>query len=392
MLLIGAGLLSTELGLAASAGGMNDSVIGLVMAAYFAGFIIAAKICPYWINRVGHIRAYAVFAAIGSVAALLHGFSIDPWLWAFLRLIVGISLSGLYMVVESWLNALTPNDIRGRVFSIYIVLTLLASSFGQLLVPLFPIGHLSVFALISIFFTISLVPVTLTRSLEPKLIPSSVKLTFAELYRLSPVGTVGSLVAGLICGSFWAMGAVYCARVGMDVQATSSFMFAVILGGVLLQWPIGRWSDGTDRRKVMLICMGVTLLLSLLALLLPSPTHPFLLLLAFCYGGVLLVLYSLAVALINDVATDVLAVSSRVLLLYGIGAVVGPILTGALIGVLGAAGYWVQVLIVLVPCCYFIVYRMRKVELPETSEEDRFTVVQRTSSVALKVLQEQRNE
>ena len=105
IILVGAGFLGTVLGMRAMLENFSEMVTGLVMSAYFLGFIVGAYVCPPLINRVGHIRAFSAMAAVASAAILTHALVIDPWAWAALRLITGLCSVGLYMVIESWLNA-----------------------------------------------------------------------------------------------------------------------------------------------------------------------------------------------------------------------------------------------------------------------------------------------
>jgi len=338
ILLTGIGLLGTLLGVRAGLELFPDNVIGAIMAAYFLGFIVGTFICPWLIRRVGHIRAFAAMAAVASATALIHAIMVDPWSWAFCRLLTGICLVGIYMVIESWLNTLAPNHQRGRIFGLYMTVTLLAMAAGQFL---FAIGNpqsFVPFALVSMLFSIALVPVVTTRVQQPESVQAP-SVGLFNLYRTSPLGAMGSIMAGLVNGAFWGMGAVLALHIGLSGLGVALFMSAIILGGALLQWPIGRLSDRLDRRAVLATTsfLGALVGLSLFFLLESGPLPLGMLL--FLYGGTLFSLYSLSVAHANDLVGPggVLETSRGLLLLYGIGAATGPVLAGVVMQAFGPA-------------------------------------------------------
>ena len=66
ILMLGAGLQGTLLGVRATLEGFPTLVIGAVMAAYYVGYVAGSLVAPSLIHRVGHIR---VFAALSSVTS-----------------------------------------------------------------------------------------------------------------------------------------------------------------------------------------------------------------------------------------------------------------------------------------------------------------------------------
>ncbi|MGA8004728.1 MAG: MFS transporter, partial [Burkholderiales bacterium] len=164
---MGIGLLFTALGLRAGLMDFPVTVTGLVMSAYFAGFILGTYVCPAIIRRAGHIRAFAAMASVASTMPILHALVLSPWAWGALRLITGVCIVGLYMVIESWLNALAPNSKRGTIFAAYMATTLGALAFGQFLILVGDVLGFTPFALVSILLSLALVPVALTRVPEP---------------------------------------------------------------------------------------------------------------------------------------------------------------------------------------------------------------------------------
>ncbi|HKJ22171.1 MAG TPA: MFS transporter, partial [Gammaproteobacteria bacterium] len=251
ILLIGSGCLGTLLGMRATVEHFPEMVTGLIMSSYFLGFVAGAYFCPPMINRVGHIRTFAAMAAVASAVVLIHALVVDPLAWAVLRFVTGVCSVGLFMVIESWLNSQSSNQRRGQVFAVYMTVNMVAMAAGQYLILINDIRTYVPFAVITILYSLSLVPVALTRVLEPAPVAAPA-LRLHYLFGKSPLGVLGTLIAGLVSGAFWGMGAVFAKLMGLPNHWIAGFMSAVIMGGAVLQLPIGRLSDHRDRRVVLL--------------------------------------------------------------------------------------------------------------------------------------------
>lgn len=205
ILLTGTGLLGTALSIHAGLESFSDTVTGIIMSAFFIGFVIGSYICPRLISQVGHIRAFSVLAAFGSVSVILHGLIVDPVIWWFLRIISGTAMVGLYLVIESWLNTLIPAQYRGKIFSVYVAVTLFSLGAGQYLILVYGAGVLATYALCAIFFILALVPISITRLTQPAQVAVP-RLILRRLISISPLGVAGALVTGLANGAFWGLG------------------------------------------------------------------------------------------------------------------------------------------------------------------------------------------
>ncbi len=282
LLLLGNGLLNTLLTLRGSAEGFSPAVLGLVMSGYFVGFFLGIWIAAPLIRRVGHIRAFAFCAALAASTALLHVVIVDQWVWLGLRVLYGIALVTLYTVIESWLNAQTAASERGRVFAVYMVVNLGALALAQQLLAFdSPLGF-TLFALAAILICCALMPVALTRQAQPS-VPDQPSANLRHLLRVAPLSVAAAGLSGLALGAFWGMAPVYANLQGFDARGVGLLMTSTILGGALLQWPIGRFSDSHDRRLVLTWVVGLAVLLALLIALLPA--GPLLLGAMFVWGG-----------------------------------------------------------------------------------------------------------
>jgi MFS family permease len=386
VLLGGNALLGTLLGVRASVEGFTDATTGGVMSAYFFAFILGTFVCPSVIRRVGHIRAFAAMGAVASAVAIVHVLLVHPLVWGVLRAVNGISMVGLFMVMESWLNALAPNERRGRIFATYTTVNLTAMAAGQLLLATSDVSGFTLFGLVAILYSLALVPVALTNVREPT--PVDVPhLHLRGLYSVSPLGFIGTMIAGLSQGAFWGMGAVFAHGIGMTASGVAAFMTATIIGGALLQWPIGRLSDHYDRRIVLVFVCFSAAACALVAFQVAKLSSLALLASTFLYGGFAFSVYSLTVSHVNDhlQPAQVLSATSGLLLVYGIGAAAAPAVIGALMGVLGPRSLLVYFAATQLTLALFGLYRMWVRAPVPVQAQGAFVPVVRTSQVALEM-------
>ncbi|MEJ2453057.1 MAG: MFS transporter [Candidatus Thiodiazotropha sp.] len=386
ILLVGLGLLGTLLGVRATIEQFSNVQTGIIMAGYYAGYIIGTWRGPAIVRRVGHIRTFAAFAALGAATTLLFGLMTDFWSWFFLRIFNGASVVGLYMVVESWLNEKTPSTSRGRIFAIYMVTTLMALAGGQFLLLIYDPATLSPFALATVLIVIAIIPIAVTRVSEP-VIETHEHLPLLRLFRLSPLGVAGAIGAGMVNGAFWGMTAVFGARVGMQDTAIALLMSATIAGGALLQLPIGHLSDRHDRRTVLLLVSVAGAVVATVAGFMVQRDIPGLDLVAFLYGGLMFSVYAISVAHTNDhlEAGQVLGATRGLLLLYGLGALFGPLLGGWIMDLAGPVGLPYFSAVILMLLSLYGLYRMRQRAPLPLEEQAEFVPLARTSPVVMEM-------
>jgi MFS family permease len=384
LFLIGHGLAGTLLTLRAAEENYSDLMIGIMMASYYGGYVIGTFIGPSLINRIGHIRLFSASAAIAGTIIIVHGLILSDWVWTVLRLVYGIVIVMLYLAIESWLNANSDQHIRGRVFALYMFVNLMALALGQLLLQLSAVGNLELFAIAAAFFSLSLVPLTLTRHPEPSKV-DEVDSDLKLLINSAPLGLVACLMSGIAGGAFWSLGPLFTYRVGLDVAQTGMYMSAAIIGGAILQWPLGHWSDRKDRRKLIAVMAFASALIALVTLFIGQLGTTFLILTAFFYGGFYLTIYPLSVAYSNDrnPPEKILLVGSSLLLTYGVGAIIGPLVGGLLMEISGP--YSLPLLYVF--CwgflgVYSLVVIAREKPVP-ADETDTFAPALRTTTIAI---------
>lgn len=257
ILMLGDGLQGTLLAVRADLEGFSATLTGLVMSTFYLGFLLGSIMTPRITVRVGHIRVFAAFAALSSAAILVHALFVTLPVWIAMRLLSGFCFAGLYIVAESWLNDRASNETRGKLLSLYMVITYIGVGAGQLLLNLADPFDFELFILVSILISLAVVPLLLSAGSSPKF-HDSVRISLLQLYRLTPLGLVSMFAVGMVTATFFALGPVYAQRIGLDIRDTSYFMSAAVVGTVLAQGPIGALSDRFDRRRVLTLVTILT--------------------------------------------------------------------------------------------------------------------------------------
>ncbi len=359
ILLAGNGLQGTLLAVRANLEGFPTALIGVLMSAYFAGFVLGCRFNPSFIKSVGHIRTFLALASIASASALIHPLVVDVWVWAVLRAVTGFCFAGLIMVIESWINERATNATRGRILSVYRVIDLTSTMAGNALLATADPKDFHLFATVSILMSIALVPVALTRSDAPKPIETA-RLNIPRLFEVSPVAAVGAPMIGLANASFWGVGAVYAQQLGYSTAQIAGFFSAVIIGAALLQWPLGWLSDRIDRRRVMLGASILGVASAIALSLLGSRSADLLFSLGALVGAFIIPMFGLNVAHANDHAEPGEAVSTNgsLLLLHGCGSVVGATLGATVMSIFGPPSLFVYIAVIYAFFAAFCLYRI----------------------------------
>jgi MFS family permease len=326
-LLAASGLLSLLLAIRGQAEGFSATSLGLLGTGWAAGFIIGCLFAARLVHSVGHVRAFGAFAASGAIAALLSGLIIDVWVWIALRVLTGFAIAGSFMVIESWLNEKATNESRGTVFGIYMMVTYGAIMAGQLAVGFGDVSGATLFMVCGILYCLALIPTTVSTAASPQPL-ASVRLDLKALYRNSPVASVACFLIGIANGAWGTLGPVYGVRAGISPAQIAIMMSVTVVAGAILQLPLGRLSDRMDRRYVLATAGFLAALVALVTFVLQPGDALMITVLTGLYGAFAYTLYSLAVAHANDHAkpSDFVKISGGLLLLYGSGTMVGPIL------------------------------------------------------------------
>ena len=323
------GVQGSLLGYRAELEGFGNGLIGLLMSAYYAGFLAGSLLAPKMILQVGHIRTFGAVTALASITILVHVSFVEPWTWAAMRLLTGFAFSSIYVVAESWLNQAATNANRGQLLSVYMAILLAGTCAGQFMLNLADPAGFALFILIAVMVSFAAIPILMTVLPTPAIKEVS-RVSVAHLWRRAPMGFMGIILVQWCASVVFGMGAVYAARLGLTVREVAWFMGAIMAGGMVLQWPLGKLSDHIDRRWVMgfsSICAAMA------AVAAGGESAPgwWLYGYAFLFGGCCLSQYSLVVALTQDHLrpAEIVPASGTIVMLSGLVSVSGPLMVAA---------------------------------------------------------------
>jgi MFS family permease len=345
--------------------GVPTPTIGLVTSAYYLGFLAGSLSCAAIVDRVGHIRAFTVFAAIGADCVLLHAITADALIWAVLRAATGYAMSGAFLIAESWLNDKVTASSRGRTFAAYLFVSWSASAIGPLALNLHDAANF-LFIVIAMSFATALIPMALTEVSNPE-IANRTHFGVRRLFAVSPLGAVACFAAGLVNSAFYGLAPVYGEGVGLGAGRISVLLTTALIGGLLAQYPIGMVSDRYGRRPTMLVVLVVALVFAIGMLLLGHRVFPALLVFAFIYAGMTAPLYGLGAGQTNDYVSpkEFVGASGGLLFAWALGASAGPIAAAGAMHLAGPGGLFLYLALVLAVIALFTIFRMlRRTGLP----------------------------
>lgn len=382
ILIGGNGLQGTFISLRALQEGFSPSTIGVIGTGYNIGFAIGCIYVTRIIRSIGHIRAFSALAAIASAASICMVLFIHPGSWFAMRLLQGLCFAGLFATVESWLNARVTNSTRARTLSVYRFVDLGSVTLAQFVIPAVGIDGFQLFAIIAMALTLSLVPISFADRSSPQP-PEAVRFDLKVLWNVSPLATIGCIVVGLTNSSFRSLGPIYADDIGMSVTSIATFMSVGIFGGVVLQYPLGHYSDRIDRRLIILIATIGALVAGLFIALLAGNNAWLNFAGIFVFGAFAMPLYSLCSAHANDHAApgQHALVSAGTLFFWSIGAVIGPLFASVMLDHFGPRALFIYMATVLFVFMLYTLQRMTVREGVPTDERSmRFRNLLRTST------------
>jgi MFS family permease len=391
ILLTGQGLQGTLLPVRAALEEFSTVSIGAMGAAYFFGFTLGCLRGGELVRRVGHVRVFLAMTALGSAAPLVHGLFLSPVGWALLRMTSGFCFAVLYVVIESWLNEASTNDNRGAIFSVYAMISLTVLAAGQMMTLLYDPFGLQLFAIASVLVSLGALPVALSTA-PPPAIPQSVQLDLRRLFRISPAATIGCFATGLANGAFWSLAPVFAVSIGGDPSLPAWFMTASVIGGAVLQWPLGFLSDKIGRRKIIIAAAAIGVGVAVVFVgSFDRLTFVTACIAGLMWGSVAFPLYAIAVAHANDFAEtdDYVMISSGLLLMYGVGAIAGPFIASTIMTWSNAAGLYAFTGIVHLSLVAFVAYRMLRRESAPDETHMAFGDALATAHTASQVYEEE---
>jgi MFS family permease len=228
IMMIAHGLQGNLMGIRSVIENFNFIATGVMMSGYYVGFFFGSTMAPKLVSRVGHIRVFAAFASLGSLSILIISAYVNPVVWTFARFVTGMSIVSCLVVAESWLNDRANNRTRGKLLSVYMIITYTGLALGMLLLNFDSPENYKPFILVSILLSIALVPILLTKRKAPKFKKIST-MKLKDLYKTSPLGVVSSFCTGIIHSVLFTLTAVYAATMNFSIFEISLLLFLITI-------------------------------------------------------------------------------------------------------------------------------------------------------------------
>ena len=372
----GNGMMATFVPIRLDLAGASQDAVGVVVTAYAIGLLLGCVFSGHVIRQVGHIRSFATFAAMGTIAALLMSARVAPDLWIALRLAGGFCTTAMFLAAQSWLNEVTTTERRGRVMSLFYLSYTVALGLGALLMNRISAETTTPFLILAGLYAAAVVPVGLTK-LETPPAPERIAVRLAEVYRISPVGLIGAYASGSLGMTMMGVGPMYGTAIGLSPQDIALTMAALQGGNLAIQWPLGWLSDRVDRRYVIAGAAATVVLVSMAILAAGSTSLLLMVLLFGLWGGLAESIYAVSTAHANDRTPpgDYVVVSSTILVVWATGSTVGPLLATGALRLLGPPGIWVFFIAVAGAFAAFVAWRSVRRERPREAEQEQFHTV-----------------
>ncbi len=370
LLMVGNGLQGSLIGIRGSIEEFSTGELSIITSGYFVGFLFGSRMAPELIRRVGHVRVFAALASFVSAVLILYPTITEPWVWVVLRVIFGFSFSGVYVTAESWLNDASTNETRGKALSLYMIVQMGGIIASQALLNVDdPAGYV-LFVIPSVLVSLSFAPILLAATPTPAFATTK-SMSLGQLYVTSPTAVVGMFLMGMVFAAQFGMASIFGIEAGLSVAQISIFVSAIFLGGLVLQFPIGWVSDRMDRRILILTSAFTGVLAALIGWFFGGSFNA-LLVAGFLMGGSSNPLYALLIAYMNDYLQpeDMAAASGGLIFVNGLGAIIGPILTGWAMSKFGAQGFWVYLFVVMLALVAYVAYRMTQRASVYAAEDD----------------------
>ncbi len=382
ILIGGNGLQGTYIALRGSAEGFSPSTIGMIGAGYSIGFAIGCIYIARLLRNIGHIRTFSALAAISASASIGMSMFADPVFWFVMRFLIGIAIAGLFATVESWINAKVTNANRARTLSIYRFVDLGSVTIAQYIIPTVGIEGPIIFNIIAIALTLSLVPISVADKSGP-MPPDQIAFDLRAVWRISPLSVVGVVAVGLSMAAFRNIGPIYAKELGMSITSIATFMSAGIIGGVVLQYPLGVYSDRLDRRRVIVWATMGSIVTGAYLSFGAGTSELANIISVFLFGAFSMPLYSLCSAHGNDFAKEGehALVSAGLLFFWSVGATIGPLLAAVLLQSFGPRAFFLYTSFIFAGFLIFTLQRMRvRGAVPPAQRTWRFRSLLRTSA------------
>jgi len=376
--------LLTLIGVQLGQQGIAPTSVGLIMVCYSIGFVAGAFFAPKLLMRVGHIRSFAALAALAAMASITYPLLDALWVWGLLRALGGFAVAALFVAIESWLSAVATNENRARLFALYQIAAYTAASGGQLLLePGLIAGPNIAYSLGALLLMAAIIPLSISRLQSPPL-ENSPGMSLVRLWRITSLGLITALAAGALLSGFYSLVPLYATLTDVSTDQIGNLMSLAVISAMILAWPIGWLCDRIERSRVLLACTLIAGSAALLTAFGVEWSYPIRVLLLAVIMAIIASIYSIAVALTNDLVdpSERVAASSTLMLSYGLGSVLGPLMGSWLMQALAPSALFYGYAVLFFVLGGYTLYRRSQQQPITVAEQETFVVAMPESQVA----------
>jgi len=382
----GQGLHQALIPISAEALRFSAVTLSILASVYFGGFLAGCLVAPSLIRRVGHTRTLAISASLLSALSLAHVILPDQVVWIALRLFVGVSFAVIDVVLESWLASRAEDKDRGQVLSVYRLIHLFAVGIGQFLIAAAPPTEFLLFAVVAILVSVAVIIVSASVAPAPEA-PGNIKVRFWRVFNVSPLAIISAVLHGAASGIYWGFAPVFAIVVMEDRASAGIMLSATLAGAAAAQYPIGWASDKFDRRKVI-VFISATAAVSAVSIGLAASIYiDAIIAIIFVFGAATFCIYPVAITYAFDRArpSEFVEVGASVLVAYGFGASLGPLLTPVVLQFGNNSGAFYLMGVFYSAIFVFALYRSSKTGPVREDETVEFVAMPSTTPVTMAI-------
>lgn len=361
---LGTGVIFALIPLRLALEGAPATIVGAISTTWSVGFLLGCILAPAIIARIGARPAITAGALLNAASAFALYLTDDVLAWIIARGLNGVATATLFSIIEAWLASQATAANRGTVFGIYMVVNRIVFTIGQLFLSWVDPRLAALFLIGTAAYVLAPLPALALRA-NPPHVADRKKGRLLDLPRSAPAAAAAALVHGLVTTAGPALFPVYGVARGLGPERIALVLAMIQFGGLLFQLPLTALSDRKGRRVVMGIAAATCMIGSLLLAHADASHWYWFLLLVAIWGGAPSALYALAAAHANDLAPehDRTAWSASLMLNWGIGSMLGPILASTLMDWFGSAALFAFTGALSASLVVFVVWR-RQVRPP----------------------------
>jgi len=374
VIMLGNGLINILLPTRLNFESVSTDNIGLIMSMFSVGLLLGGIYTRRLIIRVGHIRVYASCAAMAAISILTCYLWLNEWLWALMRILMGFCIAAINVVADGWLSERATSETRARILATNQIVLLSAMFLGSFMINLASIDQATLYILAGVLLCGGVIPIAMSSASAPD-IEDAPAMPLAELVKASPVGVISVLVCGMLLSSLLSMLAVYAQAKSFTGVHLSLLVGAAIIGGVILQYPIGYLADRFERRKVMLYITLIAMFGTLaIPLVIDRELFIIVLLLVSLSSGIISSLYPLGIAETFDRLqhNEMGLAIGAMIIIYASGGIIGPYAMGLVMEHIGVNYFFTAMAGIQLMFALFILYRSRVRRSIPTDQQESF--------------------